>query len=121
MALSRARLGLYILGRRAVFESCYELRDATELLFERPDKLRLTVGELYPTERTLEDEPEGTDMEGVEHLGQYVYEMTQAKIKALSATNGSLPVPVNETAEVDMTASDDEPEEVDAADVGDED
>lgn len=83
VALSRARLGLYILGRREVFESCYELKPAFDLLFQRPDKLMLEPGEMFPTSRLLDDEVQGTPMEGVEHLGQYVYEMTQAKLKAM--------------------------------------
>ncbi|KAL4769678.1 P-loop containing nucleoside triphosphate hydrolase protein [Aspergillus nidulans var. acristatus] len=83
VALSRARLGLYILGRREVFESCYELKPAFDLLLQRPDKLMLAPGEMFPATRTLDDEVKGTPMEGVEHLGQYVFEMTQAKIKAL--------------------------------------
>lgn len=83
MALSRARLGLYILGRREVFESCFELKPAFDLLFQRPDKLMLAPGEMFPTPRSLDDEVQGTPMEGVEHLGQYVYEMTQAKLKAM--------------------------------------
>ncbi|KAL4758466.1 RNA helicase aquarius [Aspergillus foveolatus] len=83
VALSRARLGLYILGRREVFESCYELKPAFDLLLQRPDKLMLAPGEMFPATRTLDNEVKGTPMEGVEHLGQYVFEMTQAKIKAL--------------------------------------
>lgn len=83
VALSRARLGLYILGRREVFESCYELKPAFDRLLQRPDKLMLAPGEMFPTTRALEAEVEGTPMEGVEHLGQYVFEMTQAKVKAL--------------------------------------
>lgn len=88
VALSRARLGLYILGRRAVFESCYELRQAFQLLFRRQDKLQLVSGEVHPTERQLEqtkaeEVPGTTEMVGVEHLGQYVFEMTQAKTEAL--------------------------------------
>ena len=88
VALSRARLGLYILGRRAVFESCYELREAFQLLFCREDKLQLVTGEVHPTGRRLERGEEGevpgvTEMVGVEHLGQYVFEMTQAKVEAL--------------------------------------
>jgi intron-binding protein aquarius len=43
----------------------------------------LAPGEMFPTARTIGDEVQGTAMEGVEHLGQYVFEMTQAKIKAL--------------------------------------
>lgn len=93
VALSRARLGLYILGRREVFESCYELREAFELLLSRPDKLALVTGELWPSTRVLSEE-EGkeiageTVMEGVEHLGQYVYEMTNTRIKQLRAERG---------------------------------
>lgn len=91
VALSRARLGLYIVGRREVFEACYELKEAFDRLLERPDKLTLVTGEMHPTNRPLEDDVPTTEMEGVEHLGQYVYEMTQAKVAALKANGGVLP------------------------------
>jgi intron-binding protein aquarius len=93
VALSRSRLGLYILGRREVFESCYEVQDAFKLLFERPTKLQLVVGEMYGgTKRLVDDEDvEGAEMAGVEHLGQYVFEMTQARIKQLKEGKGALP------------------------------
>ncbi|WEW59376.1 hypothetical protein PRK78_004847 [Emydomyces testavorans] len=83
VALSRARLGLYILGRREVFESCFELKPAFDILAQRPDKLMVVPGEIFPTDRALGADVDGTAMEGIEHLGQYVYEMTQAKIKAM--------------------------------------
>lgn len=83
VALSRARLGLYVLGRRAIFENCYELREAFRLLFLGEDKLQLVAGEMYPTIRLLGDEAKATEMVGVEHLGRYVFEMTQAKVAAL--------------------------------------
>jgi len=95
VALSRSRLGLYILGRKAVFESCFEIQDAFKLLFERSTKLQLVIGEMYPTQRLLGDDVESTEMIGVEHLGQYVFEMTQAKIKSLKAGGAALP-PVEE-------------------------
>jgi len=93
VALSRARLGLYILGRREVFESCYELRQAFELLLRRPDRLALVTGELWPSERILAEEvnaevPGEAIMEGVEHLGQYVFEMTTTRAKQLRAERG---------------------------------
>ncbi len=101
VALSRARLGLYILGRRDVFEACYELRQAFELLLQRPDKLALVTGELWPSTRMLADEEGGSVsdaatatgeavMEGVEHLGQYVFEMTKTKVSQLRAEKGLL-------------------------------
>ncbi|KAE9984695.1 hypothetical protein BLS_001690 [Venturia inaequalis] len=92
VALSRSRLGLYILGRKAVFESCYEIQDAFKLLFDRPNNLQLVVGEMFPTQRLLGSEVESTEMAGVEHLGQYVFEMTGAKVKQLKAGEVQLPI-----------------------------
>jgi intron-binding protein aquarius len=96
VALSRARLGLYILGRREIFESCFELRQAFDILLQRPDKLMLVTGELFSSSRVLNDEegaivPGETPMESVEHLGQYVYEMTNSKVQQIRAERG-LPV-----------------------------
>jgi intron-binding protein aquarius len=93
VALSRAQLGLYVLGRREVFESCLELQQAFEILLQRPDKLMLVTGELWPSQRVLKEEegksvPGETRMENLEHLGQYVYEMTNAKVQQLRAERG---------------------------------
>lgn len=77
-----------------MFEACYELREAFELLLKRPDKLTLVTGELWPSERILADEEgkekvEGeTIMEGVEHLGQYVFEMTKTRVEELKRARG---------------------------------
>lgn len=100
VALSRARLGLYVLGRREVFESCFELRQAFDILLQRPDKLMLVTGELWPSKRILADEDGKvvsgeTQMEGVEHLGQYVYEMTNSKVQQLRAQRGLEETPLN--------------------------
>ena len=64
--------------------------------------LTLATGEMYgETERRVDqDEVEGEAvMEGVEHLGQYVYEMTKAKIEALKAGGG---VPVSAQRDTGM-------------------
>jgi intron-binding protein aquarius len=83
---------LYILGRREVFEACPELRPAFDLLLQRPDKLMLVTGELWPTQREVTEELGAVEgevpMEGVEHLGQYVFEMTKTKIKQLQEEQG---------------------------------
>jgi intron-binding protein aquarius len=77
-----------------VFEACPELRPAFDVLLQRPDKLMLVTGELYGAERqnTEEDGPVDGEvaMEGVEHIGQYVFEMTQTKINQLQAEQGLL-------------------------------
>ena len=91
VALSRARLGLYILGRRNIFESSSELLQAFELPLKRPERLMLMTGEMFPASRLLTDEVEGTEMEGVEHLGQYVFEMTQAKLGLFNKGEEVLP------------------------------
>ncbi|TGO57319.1 hypothetical protein BCON_0067g00410 [Botryotinia convoluta] len=94
VALSRARLGLYILGRRDVFESCFELKQAFDILLSRPDKLTLSTGEMWPSQRILANEESLESvqgeavMEGVEHLGQYVFEMTNSKIRQLREERG---------------------------------
>ena len=102
VALSRARLGLYILGRRTVFEACPELKEAFDrLLSDRSDKLQLVTGEMYKgTTRLVGDRVEATEMAGVEHLGQYVYEMTKAKTDA-SVAQGQAPA-ITEPFDVDM-------------------
>ena len=94
-----------------VFEACFELKEAFDRLLRRPDKLALATGEMYPTARLLDNETPSTEMEGVEHLGQYVYEMTQAKVAALKANGGVLP-PLEEVVarDVDMEEGGDEEE-----------
>ncbi|KAL5942175.1 hypothetical protein ACKVV1_006881 [Pyricularia oryzae] len=94
VALSRARLGLYVVGRRQVFESCPELRQAFDILLQRPDKLSLVTGELWPSQRSLADEtdketvPGEVVMEDVVHMGQYVYEMTVTKMGQIGTGKG---------------------------------
>ena len=86
VALSRARLGLYILGRQELLKTCYELKPVLRRLFARPNKLCVVTGELFPTSRPLEADCPTVEIENVEHLGQYVYEMSQAKIASLKET-----------------------------------
>jgi intron-binding protein aquarius len=93
VALSRARLGLYVLGRREIFEACPELRPAFDILLRRPDKLMLVTGELWPTERLVsESDTAAVDgevaMESVEHLGQYVFDMTKTKVQQMRTEQG---------------------------------
>ncbi|XP_008795569.2 RNA helicase aquarius [Phoenix dactylifera] len=56
VAMSRARLGLYIFCRRSLFEQCYELQPTFQLLLQRPDQLALNFDENTPyTERLVGD------------------------------------------------------------------
>lgn len=51
VAVSRARLGLYVLGRKDIFAQCHELQTAMQIFEEKPSKLQLVKGEKHPTER----------------------------------------------------------------------
>lgn len=53
VAMSRARLGLYVFGRRRLFENCYELKPVFDQLLARPVKLCLQHSESYPTKRPV--------------------------------------------------------------------
>ena len=72
----------------------------------------LVTGETFPTSRLSTEELEGTEMDGVEHLGQYVFEMTQAKVEMLKKGRIVLPppetiAPQNEDKETDGDGSED--------------
>ena len=51
VAMSRARLGLYVFARVQLFKSCYELTPVFNLLTQRPNKLHLVADEKFPTTR----------------------------------------------------------------------
>lgn len=88
VAMSRARLGLYIFCRQSLFESCVELMPVVSQLVVAgsSSKLSLVLGEGYPTQRQ-EKEPVAAslsaDIEDVTAMGLLVYGMIQ---KGASAT-----------------------------------
>jgi len=53
VAMSRARLGLYVFGRVSLFSNCYELQQSFGLLCERPLELQLAPWEQYGRSRAL--------------------------------------------------------------------
>jgi intron-binding protein aquarius len=97
---------LYVLGRKAVFESVFELQPAFEKLFARPTELALVTGEMFPAQRALDDDVDSTVMTGVEHLGQYVFEMTKAKVQQIKEGGGKLLLP--EAVEEQLDESDED-------------
>ncbi len=99
-----------------MFESCVEIREAFDRLLKRPDKLSLVVGEMFPTARQVNDEAESTEMDGVEHLGQYVFEMTQAKVASVKAEGGAMPV-IEDVGPIDEDEEEQQPAE--AEEIGD--
>ena len=88
------------------------------MLFQRPDQLLLTTGELFPTSRLVNDDVEATEMTGVEHLGQYVFEMSQAKLEAVRKGERMILAETNATADL---ISDEEEAVQDAEEIIDDD
>jgi intron-binding protein aquarius len=53
VAMSRGRLGLYILGRKQLFNRCLELAPVFKILGKRPNRLQLYPAEMFETERKV--------------------------------------------------------------------
>jgi intron-binding protein aquarius len=72
VAMSRARLSLYVFCRKSLFEQCYELTPAFSKLLQRPIKLHLIQNEAYPTTRKLGEPVTPFVVEDVIHMASLV-------------------------------------------------
>eukprot|EP01124_Arcella_intermedia_P005338 TRINITY_DN13146_c0_g2_i2.p1 TRINITY_DN13146_c0_g2~~TRINITY_DN13146_c0_g2_i2.p1 ORF type:complete len:964 (-),score=302.60 TRINITY_DN13146_c0_g2_i2:20-2911(-) len=75
VAMSRARLGLYVFCRKRLFSNCYELTHTFSKFLMRPDKLMLVQNEFFPTTRKIEegvDKGSVFEVQDVVHMGQLV-------------------------------------------------
>ncbi|KAH9608634.1 hypothetical protein KSS87_011141 [Heliosperma pusillum] len=84
VAMSRARLGLYVFCRRSLFEQCYELQPTFQRLLQRPDQLALNLSEYVTnTDRHVEETGPVYLVSGVEEMGNIVnskmHEVYQAR------------------------------------------
>jgi intron-binding protein aquarius len=98
VAMSRARLGLYIFGRRALFQNTYELSRTFTPLLRRPTNLLIAPhetsypGSHYPTRAANTAIANAIEVQDLVHMGRIVHEMStaaqsryeeyQAKVKA---------------------------------------
>lgn len=85
VAMSRARLGLYVFGRVSLFSNCFELTRTFNQLLKRPTKLQLLPMEKRPydqplaTERLITDTIDAShilEVRDVIHAGELVASMT---------------------------------------------
>ncbi|KAI8990027.1 P-loop containing nucleoside triphosphate hydrolase protein [Pilobolus umbonatus] len=83
VAMSRARLGLYVFGFKPLFENCYELKPVFNQFNARPNTLHLQYGETYPTPRDLDNLGDVSDISNVEELGRLVYKLSQEQIQSM--------------------------------------
>ena len=72
VAMSRARLGLYVFGRQALFAQCYELQPTFTQLLRNPTKLALVPTEQYPPTRALDDAVTPYFVDGLGPMGALV-------------------------------------------------
>nr|CAD2122798.1 unnamed protein product [Meloidogyne enterolobii] len=89
VALSRARLGLYILCRVSLFKKCYELAPAFERLLQKPTRLLLLPTEQfgYPNENRQKQPLEIID---TQHMSHFVSEFYSANIEIMKGRNNEL-------------------------------
>lgn len=83
VAMSRARLGLYIFARVSLFQNCFELAPSFKILMQRPQELYLLPHEMYPCTRKWEDEPmnEPYIIYDMPQMAQFVYDFYQQKLE----------------------------------------
>ncbi|XP_059617588.1 RNA helicase aquarius [Phlebotomus argentipes] len=85
VAVSRARLGLYMFGRVSLFRNCLELQPAFKILLNRPLDLQILPHETFPCERTVSDPLPGSVLT-VTHMTQmaeYVYQFYMHKVNEM--------------------------------------
>lgn len=76
VAMSRARLGLYVFARASLFSGALELQHSMRLLLKKPQNLCLLTGEQYPTDRLI-NQPQITSVEGRVRVVKSVESMQQ--------------------------------------------
>lgn len=86
--MSRARLGLYVFCRQALFGSCYELAPTFGQLMSKPNRLCLVPGEVFPTSRAADAIVHSVPVESLSQFGMIVQQMA---ITALQASRGTTP------------------------------
>jgi len=89
VAMSRARLGLYVFGRRSLFEQCLELQPALGQLMGLPTQLALVPTEEHPTQRAVGSLASGAvEVAGPEGLASLVNALTLRWQAAAAAGGG---------------------------------
>ncbi|XP_076165553.1 RNA helicase aquarius isoform X2 [Ptiloglossa arizonensis] len=85
VAMSRARLGLYVFARVSLFKNCFELTPAFDQLMLRPLKLQLLPQERYPTDRLNDAIPSASPMEieDMPHMAKFVYDYYMEKVSGM--------------------------------------
>jgi len=92
VAMSRARMGLYIFGRRDLFENCYELTPTFSKFRSRPNELVLVQNEEFPTSRGLIEDKAGNasfTVKNVVEMGNVIASMQEKMQGKMKVTHDS--------------------------------
>ena len=86
VAMSRARLGLYVFARVNLFKNCFELTPAFNILCSRPvDGLHLCPNEVHPTSRQANvAAPNPLIVQDMSQMCKFVYDFYAQKVAAMS-------------------------------------
>lgn len=92
VAMSRARLGLYIFGRVSLFKDCFELQPVFKILLKRPTKVHLLPEEIFPGERKINDkiEAEPKIVENMTEMADFVYKFYLKRVNDMKENMESL-------------------------------
>ncbi|GFS14379.1 intron-binding protein aquarius [Elysia marginata] len=90
VAMSRARLGLYIFARSSLFSNCFELTPAFNILTARPQVLHLLPNECHPCKRKLSERPKDDPItvSDMPQMAQFVYDFYNARVDELMRHRG---------------------------------
>uniref|UniRef100_T1J5U4 RNA helicase aquarius n=1 Tax=Strigamia maritima TaxID=126957 RepID=T1J5U4_STRMM len=126
VAMSRARLGLYVFARVSLFKNCFELTPAFNLLMQRPLNLHLLPQEMYQTTRQVSAVCEDAIViNDLSHMASFVLELYQHKLQMLQANLEAQRLasnqakeereaqPVNEETKMEVDNDDDDDEDDD--------
>nr|DBA14218.1 TPA: hypothetical protein GDO54_005219 [Pyxicephalus adspersus] len=116
VAMSRARLGLYIFARVSLFQNCFELTPAFSQLTARPMQLHILPSESFPTQRMNGEMPPypAQVIKNMPEMAMFVYNMYMHMMRTSQQYHhrqGLLPPPTA-TRDKNFAASHDEEMEV---------
>merc|ERR1712183_894010 len=84
VAMSRARLGLYVFARVSLFKNCFELQPAFNILMRRPLQLHLCPNEVVPSKRMASvTAPNPVIVYDMPIMSKFVVDFYQNKVKEL--------------------------------------
>lgn len=92
VAMSRARLGLYIFGRVSLFRNCFELQPVFNLLVQRPLQLQLLPDEKYPCQRQISDSntTDPITLKNMTAMADFAYKMYMERVATIKEQMESL-------------------------------